>query len=207
MAFRPTLAKDLPPMEVDASKLVFPLTKQKPEHIRRGSDRPDKYDQMKSKWEPRLQMLDRDLKFSPSDVGREATYFQTYSKTIKAHAFGPLVVQYCNYCWNNWPIIGIMMFDKLTMVRFVRGQCCPYCEKDEKRANINDSLMRNGPSKYFIEQAQAIGFRTDRFPYVGTDNEPIRMHDLFSINAPCYLRIKDLWDEVRPLVVEPNPDL
>jgi len=207
MAFRPQVATKLQPIEIDAQKLVFPLTKQKPEHVRSNHERPDQRDKMKSKWEPRLQAVDRDLQYSPSDVKIDATYFKTYNKMVKASRFGPLVVVYCAYCFNNWPIIGVLMFDKLTMVRFVRGQCCPYCENDPKRVNNNESLMRHGPSKFFIEQCQAIGFRTDRFPYIGTDHEPIRFQDLFSCNAPCHPFIRELWDATRPLVVEPNPTL
>ena len=204
---RPGFAKHLPPSTINISEVTFPRTKQAPEHNRGHAERPDQIDAMQSKYGPRLQHLQYDLEYDPKNVLISSTYFIEYEKAVYSSGFGPLLVVYCNYCWNNWPIIGIMAMDKLTMQRFVRGQCCPYCEKKDDRMNINEKLMRYGPSHFFVGQAQKLGLNTDRFPYLGVDHEPVRFQELWSVNSPCHSYARELWDVVRPTVRELNPSI
>jgi len=204
---RPGISKILPPKEILYSKVKTPYTKQRPEHRRPREESPSEIDKRLVQGSYALQMLKQDMEFDPKQIKSDNHYNVEYVKMVSVSGFSPLDVLYCNYCWNNWPVIGVFAMDKLTMQRFLRGQCCPYCEKSKDRPNLTESLHRVGPSHFAISQAQTLGMRTDRFPYVGVDDGPIRFQDIWSVNAMNVAVAREWWDRIRDSVKEINPNL
>lgn len=188
------------PKEVAAVRTKLPDPKLQP------ADRPDgpsTLDLAFAKYEKRLRRhLEKDLEFDVHQVATDATYYQKYVPAAKAVGIDPMAMLYCNFCWNRWPLVGVFAMDKYSLVTFLRGQCCPSCDNDPQRFNHNDSLHRIGPSKYFIEQAQRVGFATFRFPALDPNIEP-RFAGIWAQGAPNRGYAEKLWQALRPLVHNP----
>lgn len=206
---RPGFASKLPKLPPDYSSVREPATRLPPPKLQPPNrpGEPTSLDLASATWTRSLQLhLETDMEFDPLRVDTHTTYFQDYVPGHKASIIEPLSLLYCNFCWNRWPVVAIFSMDKLTLIRFLRGQCCPSCRDDPSRFDINSTLTRIGPSKYFIEQAQRLGMRTNRFPYLKIEEE-LRFADIWSVNATNVGYAKDLWEAVRPLVPPMHRDV